>query len=59
MSDPEIDLQRAEEENRRMEERSPTFRAFMEKMRRMARAVGRDVKMLLVLAMTLGITRHR
>ena len=58
MSDPEIDLKRAEEDNRRVEENSPSFRAFMDKLRRMARAVGRDMKMLLVLALTLGIRKH-
>jgi hypothetical protein len=59
MSDPEIDLKRAEEANKHMEENRPSFRAFMDRLRRMARAVGRDMKMLLVLALTLGITKHK
>jgi hypothetical protein len=59
MSDPEIDLQRAEEDNRHLEENRPSFRALMDKLRRMARAMGRDMKMLLVLVLALGITKQR
>ena len=58
-SDPEIDLKRGEEYGKQLEENSPKFRIFMEKLRRAARAVSRNVKMLLVLALTLVIAKHK
>lgn len=59
MSDPEIDLKQGEDMVRQGEKQDPKFRLFMEKMRRAARAVGRNVKMLLMLALTLGLVRHK
>jgi hypothetical protein len=59
MSDPEIDLERAAVENKQLEDGSPKFRLFMEKLRRAARAVGRNMKVLLMLALTLGLAKHK
>jgi hypothetical protein len=59
MSDPEIDLKRVEGETERGERLDPKFHTFMEKLRRAARAVGRNMKMLLMLALTLGLVRHK
>jgi hypothetical protein len=59
MSDPEIDMERAEEANRELETSVPKFRAMMDKIRNAAKAVGRNMKMLLLLAPFLGLTRHR
>jgi hypothetical protein len=55
MSDPEIDLKRGEQANRQAEQSNPKFRLFMDKLRRAAKAVGRDMRIFLILALTLGI----
>jgi hypothetical protein len=58
MSDPEINLDRVQGETERMEKNDPKFHQFMEKLRQAARAVGRNMKMLLLMA-ALGLVRHR
>lgn len=59
MSDPEIDLKRGEEDNRQLEEHSPKFKKFVDGLRKAAKAVGRNMKMLMLLALTLVLTKHR
>lgn len=59
VSDPPIDLERGAEANREAESRNPKFKAIMDKLRKAAKAVGRNMKMLLMLALTLGIVKHR
>lgn len=59
MSDPEIDLKQGEEFNRQLEDHSPRFKKFVDGLRKAAKAVGRNMKMILMLALTLGLAKHR
>jgi|HubBroStandDraft_5_1064220.scaffolds.fasta_scaffold27616_2 hypothetical protein len=59
VSDRDIDLKNGERMNKQAEERNPKFRSFMDKVRKAAKSVGRSMKMLLMLALTLGIVKHR
>lgn len=59
MSDPEINLKQGAEDNRVAEQRNPRFKEMMNRIRRAAKAVGRNMKMLLMLALTIALSRHK
>lgn len=50
MSDPEVDIEQGRLDNKELEKRSPKFKAMMDRLRKAAKAVGRNMKMLFVLA---------
>lgn len=59
MSDPEIDLKQGAEDNRDLERTNPKFRAMMDRIRKAAKTVGRNMKMLLMLALTIVLSKHK
>jgi len=58
LSDPEIDLKQGAEDNRQLEQSNPKFKLMVDKLRKAAKAVGREMKMFLLLAMTVA-EKHR
>ena len=59
MSDPDIDLKQGAEDNRDLEKTNPRFKDMMDRIRRAAKAVGRNMKMFLMLALTVVLSRHK
>jgi hypothetical protein len=59
LSDTDIDLKRGAEGVKTMERVSPKFQEMMDRIRRAAKAVGRNMKMFLMLALTIVLSRHK
>ena len=49
MSDPEVDIERGRRGLKEMENSSPKFKDYMDKLRKAAKAIVRGVKMLLMI----------